>query len=149
MSTTIQETKDTVALLKECDAGTKMAVKSIRQVMDDTSSEKLNALLSEALQEHEKLGNDLHALLKEYGEEGQEPPLMGTMGSWITTSVKMMVDDSDHQIASLMIDGCNMGIKSLSEYMNEYKEASSKAEDMCTRLITIEQDLADKLRLFL
>lgn len=146
---TIQETKDTIALLKECDAGTKMAVKSIRQVLDDTSSEELNALLSKSLQDHEDLGNKLHDLLNEYGEEGQEPPIMGSVSSWITTSVKMLVDDSDHQIASLMIDGCNMGIKSLSEYVNQYKDASSKAEDMCTRLITIEQDLADKLRLFL
>ena len=149
MSATAQETKDTIALLKECDAGTKMAVKSIRQMLDNTSSEELNQLLCKSLQDHEALGNKLHDMLNEYDEDGQEPPVMGSIGSWITTNMKMMLDNSDHQIASLMIDGCNMGIKSLSEYMNEYKDASSKAEDMCTRLITIEQDLADKLRLFL
>lgn len=147
----IKETteQDTVALLKECNAGTKMAVKSIRQVLDNTSSEKLNALLSHSLQEHEKLGNDLHALLNEYGEQDQEPPVMGTISSRVTTGVKMMVDHSDQQIASLMTDGCHMGIKSLSKYINQYPHASSQATGMCDRLIKMEQDLSDKLRAFL
>ena len=141
--------QDTVALLQECDSGTKMAVKSLRQVLDNTASEKLNALLSHSLQEHEKLGNDLHALLNEYGEPDKEPPVMGTINSWVTTSMKMMVNNTDQQIASLMTDGCHMGLKSLSKYVNQYTDASSQALDMCTRLIKMEQDLTDKLRAFL
>ena len=146
---TIQETKDTVALLKECDAGSKMAVKSIRQVLDDTSSEELNALLSQSVQDHEALGNKLHEMLNELGEQAEEPPMMGKVGSWMMTGFKMMVDNSDHQIASLIIDGCNMGIKSLVEYRNQYKDASGKAVELCEKLIGIEEELSDKLRKFL
>ena len=145
----MQETKDTILLLKECDAGTKMAVKSLRQVLDDTKSEELHKLLTKSLEDHEALGNKLHDLLNEYEEPSEEPSKMSSFWAKMMTDFKMMIDYSDHQVASLMIDGCNMGIKSLSEYVNQYKDASQKALDMCTRLITIEQDLMDKLRLFL
>ena len=145
----IQETKDTILLLKECDAGTKMAVQSINQVIDEAKSQELHELLKKSLADHEALGNKLHDLLNDYEEPDEEPSKMSSFWAKMMTDFKMMMDRSDHQIASLIIDGCNMGIKSLSEYVNQYKDASQKSLDMCTRLITIEQDLMDKLRLFL
>jgi hypothetical protein len=43
--------------------------------------------------------------------------------SWMKTNMKLSMEDSDATIADLMTDGCNMGVKSLNRYLNQYKAA--------------------------
>ena len=69
--------------------------------------------------------------------------------SWIKTNVKLAVDHSDKTIADLMTDGCDMGVKSLTKYLNQYKAASEKAKDLAKRLIKLEEDLAKDIRRYL
>lgn len=144
------ESTDTIALLQECDAGTKMAVTSIDEVMDKLHSEKLKDLLTESKKHHEKLGNDLHELLLQHHVDDKDPSLMAKSMSWFKTNMKVgMGDDSDKAAADVMTDGCDMGIKSLRKYLNQYKDASHSAKAICTRLICIEETLRDDLRKFL
>lgn len=141
--------EDTIKLLKECDAGTKTAVNSINQVSDDTQSDGLKQLLQKNLKEHEEIGNKTHSLLNEYDETGKDPSTMARSMSWMTTSMKLMANNTDHTVADLMMDGCNMGIKKVSEYINKYQDASSESVDLAKRLIKTEQKFMDELRLYL
>ena len=59
------------------------------------------------------------------------------------------MDDSDHTIADLMTDGCNMGVKSLNMYLNRYKAADERSKDIAKRLINLEEKLAVDIREFL
>ena len=52
-------------------------------------------------------------------------------------------------IASLMTDGCNMGVKSLNKYLNKYKAADEVSKDIAKRLINLEEKLAIDIRQFL
>lgn len=148
MAESIRET-DTEKLLKECDAGTKTAVNSIEAVIDKTESMQLHQLLEESLTTHEKLGDEIHGLLCEHAEPGKEPNKMARGMAKMKINMKMMQENSDHTIAELMIDGCNMGIKKLSEYMNQYTGAEKQAQDMAARLIDAEQAFMDDLRMYL
>lgn len=141
--------EDTIKLLKECDAGTKTAVNSINQVRDDTQSDGLKQLLQQNLKEHEEIGNKTHSLLNEYDESGKDPSTMARSMSWMTTSMKLMANNTDHTVADLMMDGCNMGIKKVSEYINKYQDASSESVDLAKRLIKTEQKFMDELRVYL
>ena len=143
------EARDTVKLLKECDAGSKMAVSSLDDVMEKVENEKLRKLFTETRKHHEKLGNEIHALLMEYGGEEKEPNPMAKGMAKMKTSVKMGINDTDETVADLITDGCNMGIKSLSKYMTQYPKADSKAKDLCKRLISIEDQLRKELRAYL
>ena len=69
--------------------------------------------------------------------------------SWLKTTMKLGMDESDATIASLMTDGCNMGVKSLSKYLNQYAAADETSKDICKRLIKIEDSLAVDLRDYL
>lgn len=133
---------DTIKLLKECDAGSKMAVSSIDDVLDNVESPDMLKLLKETKGHHEKLGNDLHSMLNEHQADEKEPSAIAKGMSWMKTNVKMGMDHSDETIADLMVDGCDMGIKSLQRYLNQYPAAEKSAKDICNRLISIE----DKLR---
>ncbi len=140
---------DTANLLKECDAGTKMAVASIDEVIEKVQDEKLKQLLQESKEHHKELETKIVHLLKDNGEEEKEPNPMAKKMSWIKTNVKMTMDNSDATVADLIVDGCNMGTKSLNKYLNQYKAASEEAVKLCNKLIAIEETLCKDLREYL
>ena len=141
--------KDTIRLLRECDAGIKMGVKSIVDVIDNVKSDKLRSLLEKCKAEHEKLETELEVLLTKYHDDGKSPEPMASAMSWVKTNVKMAFDESDKTIADLMTDGCNMGVKSLNKYLNQYKAADEVSKDITKRLINLEEKLAIDIRDFL
>ena len=59
------------------------------------------------------------------------------------------MEESDATIADLMTDGCNMGVKSLNKYLNQYKAADEISKDITKRLINLEQQLSIDIRQFL
>lgn len=141
--------QDTIRLLRECDAGIKMGVKSIDDVMDHVKSEELKKLLNACKDEHDKLDKQLQQLLGKYQDEGKNPNIMAEAMSKIKTEMKIQMNESDSVIADLMTDGCNMGVKSLNKYLNKYKAADEKSKDITKRLINLEGQLALDIRKFL
>ena len=58
--------QDTIKLLRECDAGIKMGITSIDDVLNHTQSDKLHKKLSDCKEEHEKLQGQVQQLLGNY-----------------------------------------------------------------------------------
>lgn len=141
--------QDTIKLLRECDAGIKMGVSSIDEVLGNIKSDKLRRALKACRDEHVQLQDEIQVLLDEYHDDGKGPNPIAKGMSWIKTNVKMGMDESDHTVADLMTDGCNMGVKSLSRYLNQYAAASEKSKDITKRLIALEERLTDQMRDFL
>lgn len=141
--------QDTVRLLRECDAGVKMGIASIDDVIKFVSAEKLKKRLEECKDEHEKLNSEIQDQLTRYKDEGKDPNPMAKGMSWVKTTMKLAINESDKTIADLMIDGCNMGVKSLNKYLNEYKAADERSKDITKRLINIEEKLAVDIRGYL
>lgn len=140
---------DTVNLLRECNAGIKMGVSSIDEVLDSVKDKQLMDILTASKQKHSDLGNDTHEMLDKYNDDGKEPNPMAKAMSWIKTNFKISNNNSSSTIAELIVDGCNMGIKSLYKYLNEYSNAEEKAKDIAKKLINIEEKLIVDLRAFL
>lgn len=140
---------DTIRLLRECDAGIKMGVSSIEEVLEYTENEKLKSRLRDGLNENEELKTDLQELLADYHDEGKEPSAVAKGMSWIKTNVKLALNESDKVIADLITDGCNMGIKSLWRYLNQYEGADEKSKKLAKRLAGLEENLAHDMRAFL
>lgn len=141
--------QDTIKLLRECDAGVKMGASSIHDVMQYVHSEKLKQLLSACRKEHDRLDDEIQRLLDRYRDEGKQPSAIAKKMAEIGTKMKLTVHDSDQTIAELMTDGCNMGIKSLSSYLNRYAAADEASKNIAKRLIDLEAKLAVDIRGFL
>ena len=109
----------------------------------------MKKLLQESKSHHEKLGDEIHSLLNSHGTEEKDPTPMAKGMSWVKTNVKMGMDDSDATVADLITDGCNMGIKSLNRYLNQFKAADHKSKDISTKLISIEEKLCKDLNKYL
>lgn len=140
---------DTIKLLRECDAGIKMGVSAIDDVVDYVNDDTFKRYLVKCKNEHEMLKEEIQNLLDQYHDEGKNPNPMAKSMSWMKTCVKLVMKESDETIADLMTDGCNMGVKSLHKYLNQYKDANEKTKDITKRLINLEEKLAIDIRQFL
>lgn len=141
--------QDTIRLLRECDAGVKMGVSAIEDVLEYAHAKELRQLLDDCRQEHQRLETEIRQLLNKYGDEGKNPNPMAKGMSWIKTNVKLKMEESDNTIADLITDGCNMGVKSLCRYLNEYAAADEVSKDIAKKLINLEAQLATDLRDYL
>ena len=140
---------DTVKLLRECDAGVRMGTASIEDVLPHVRSEKLKELLDTCKDEHDKLNTEIRTRLTKLEDDGKAPNPIAKSMSWMKTNIKLGLEDTDATVADLMTDGCNMGVKSLNRYLNQYKAADEVSKDICKRLINLEEKLAVDIRGFL
>ena len=141
--------QDTIKLLRECDAGVHMGISSIDDVMPHVSSTKMLKCLSSCREQHDALSKEIERALDRFHDDGKSPNPMAKAMSWMKTNMSMMICESDKVIAELMTDGCNMGVKSLSKYLNQYAAADEASKDICKRLIAMEKQLTDDLREYL
>lgn len=140
---------DTVKLLRECDAGVRMGVSSIDEVLHSVHEDALRGTLTKCRDAHDKLGCEIRALLDECHDDGKSPSPMAQSMAHLKTSLRLASDASDKTIADLMTDGCNTGVKSLSRYLNQYKAASEQSKGIAKRLIALEEQLATDVRAYL
>ena len=141
--------QDTIKLLRECDAGVKMGIASIEDVLDHVEDKNFHDRLTHCKEEHEKLKEQIQTQLDKYGDEGKNPNPIAKGMSWMKTNMKLNMEDTDATIADLMTDGCNMGVKSLSRYLNQYKAAEERTKDIAKKLIQLEDRLALESRGYL
>lgn len=140
---------DTVKLLQECDAGVKMGIASIDEVLEKVCASEFRKLLVESREHHEKLENEIDDLLKQYNAEEKDPNPIAKGMSWMKTNMKIGMNHDDSTVAELITDGANMGVKSLNQYLNKYEAADEKAKKICERLIQIEEKLGKELQKYL
>lgn len=141
--------KDTIKLLRECDAGVKMGISSIEEVIGYVDARPMHDALQACKGEHQRLGTEIRGQLDRFGDQGKDPnPVVKAM-SWMKTGANLVLHQSDAVIADLMTDGCNMGVKSLNRYLNQYQAADERSKDIAKRLINQEQELAFQMRGYL
>ncbi len=126
-----------------------MGISSIDEVLNYTKSGELREILNNCKHTHTELEREITDELNRYGDSGKQPNPIARSMSYIKTEAKLMMHDSDRTVAELMTDGCNMGVKSLSKYLNQYKAADERSKDIAKRLIYSEEELAKSVRGYL
>ena len=140
---------DPVKLLRECNAGVKMGIASLDDVMEHVQSAQLKDLLIQSKETHSRLGSETHEYLAKCQDDGKEPAAMAKMMSWMKTNMKLVGEDSDRVVADLVTDGCNMGVKSLYKYLHQYQAADQDSKKLTEKIIQAEETLIKDLREYL
>lgn len=140
---------DTIKLLRECNAGVKMGIASLDDVMKHVKDEGLKDLLIQSKETHSQLGSETHEYLTKCQDDGKEPAAMAKMMSWMKTNMKLGGEDSDRVVADLVTDGCNMGVKSLYKYLHQYQAADQDSKKLTEKIIHAEETLIRDLREYL
>lgn len=141
--------QDTIRLLRECDAGVRMGIASLDDVRKRVREDDLDARLAASRREHEQLGEKIRAALRRFGDEGKAPAAVARGMAWLKASAGLAAEPSRETAADLITDGCNMGVKSLSRYLNQYAAADEDSKAIARQLIALEDALAKQMRDFL
>lgn len=143
------DNEDTIGLLKECDAGVKIGIESVEMVLDKVNDNQLFSILEKYLDDNKKLENKINFELNKFKDKEKDPNPIAKAMSWIKINFKLVKGEHDKVIADLMTDGCNMGIKSISRYLNQYSSAMEDIKGLCYDLVEIQEKFAKDLRKFL
>lgn len=140
---------DDQKLLRECSAGIKTAVNSIDEIMPYVKDGKLSKILSESKAEHKKIEIEVDKMLENSGSDDKEPNPMAKTMSWMKINTELSVNPTSAQAASLITDGCDMGIKSLHKYINKYIGAEQTTKDIARSISELEETLGKDMRPYL
>ena len=142
-------TKETISILKECDAGVKMALASLDDVWEHVQHSELRAILNTTRAQHQSVGREVQQLLEEYGGREKDPNGVARKMSAVVTKTRLGLEKSDTACARVLAEGCDMGIQSLHRYLNRYRGAEVPARALCRTLVAIEEQLSRDMRTFL
>ena len=142
-------TTESTSILKECDAGVKMALASLDDVWEHVQHAELRAIINTTRAQHQSVGREVQQLLDEYGGKEKDPNPVARKMSAVMTRTKLGLDKSDAAVAKLLLEGCDMGVQSLHHYLNRYRGAEVPARALCRTLVAIEEQLGRDMRNFL
>lgn len=141
--------EDTINLLRECNSGIKMVIESINNVMPYVKSEELKSVLNACKDKHAVLGDETHKALINADESTKNAHPVVQVMSDMKIRATVTLKKSDNTVADVMTDGCNMGIKSIYKYLNQFASADDNSKSIANRLISAEQELRTDLREYL
>ena len=110
---------DSVKLLRECNAGIKMGISSIDDVMDHVQNDGLRGVLKDSHDIHCRLGDDTHKMLINYHDEGKEPAPMAK------------------------------AMAKMKSNFNQYPAADDKVKHLTQEIIDTEEKLQQSMRPYL
>lgn len=139
----------TIGLLQECSQGCKMGIKSINQISGYVSDQGLKRIIEKYRGEHQRIETEIGHLLNRHGKESKDPEMMATAMSWVSTEMKMMMKDSDKQVAKIMTEGCDMGIRTISGFINQYTGASAASIGLAKDLVKMEEKFREEMKPYL
>lgn len=116
----------TKKLLEECSVGCKMGIESMEQVQHHVTDAGIAGVIEKYCSRHKELEAEVSKMFLRAGQPEKEPGVMVSTFSWMTTGVKMVTgEDENKQAVKIIMNGCNMGIQSITEALHQCKDASS------------------------
>ena len=121
----------------------------VQSSVEKNSSETLITNVTQQSEHLNTILNINYSYLNVLDSEEKDPGPMAKAMSHIKTSMKLMPTPTDMEIAELMYDGCNMGVKSLYKYLRQYKGANGDSKKLTEKIIKCEEDLRETVKEFI
>ncbi len=150
------EKNHTLMLLKQCSQGVETGVMSIVEALKHANDQSLREMLNDYKAEHERLRDEIQAHIEECAhgdpEETEKNTFSGSMAQTMAhmkMSVELTLMERDTKVAELITEGCDMGTRTLTQYINEYDKADQKSKNLAGKLVRMEDEMREKLRKYL
>lgn len=126
-----------------------MGVIGINTVIEKTHQEEFRKLLETQKEEYDHICDSIVEILKKYGCEEKKIGMMAKKSSEMMSEMKTKLDDSDSQIAKMMMEGSNKGIIEVTKIQNEYQGEDEETKEIIERFLATEQHNLDELKQYL
>lgn len=125
-----------------------MAMDSVKKMRQYVKTPELNRLLEAYGEKHRRLEGEIADQLESFGESESAPGKMAEVMAKAEMNMRMFLHPDDEHVARIMMDGCNMGIQSVSDYVNKHPDASRESRDIAGKIIKIEEDFMQEMKGF-
>ncbi len=129
--------------------GAEMGVVGINSVLDKVHKEEFRKILETQKEEYDTLSKKVVEILKKYGCEEKKLGMMAKKSSEMMSEMKTKIDDSDSQIAKMMMEGSNKGIIEVTKIKNEYQGNDEEIKDLINQFLDTEQHNLDEIKKYL
>lgn len=127
----------------------KMGIVGIEEIKNDINGQDLLKIINEQKNDYYSICTKAMKLLSLRDAERKNVSPIAKIMTFMDARMKLIRDDSDSNIAKMMIDGSNMGIIKLNERLNNYKGDNKKIINLAKELIEVEQRNLTNLKKFL
>ena len=146
----MMENDSNLDAINEVYKNASVALLSISNVLPEITDAELKKEILDEYEGYEKIVGEVSKYMAEKGYEAKE---VGTMKKFMMKSgIKMntLVDDSESNIAQIMIKGTVMGITELCELINNSQTVTDpQIIEYAERLKTLEEGYEERLKKFL
>ena len=144
----MQENND-IKILNKLYQCAEMGTIGIESVIDKAHQEEFRNTLHSQKEEYDKIVDQIVSILKKYGCEEKHIGTMAKKSSEMISEMKTKIDDSDSQIAKMMMEGNNKGIIEVTKIKNEYQGDDEEIKEMIERFLATEQHNLDEVKKYL
>lgn len=141
--------KDDVAVLKEVQKNTGMAMKAIDALSDKIYDDDMAIQVSRQALKYSEIHNKATAKLVDVHAQPYKGSAMNDM--MLRGSVKMntMLNTSTSHIAEMLIQGSNRGLTHMWKAMNLYPDGHDESVEIAKELMDFEEKNIERLKKFL
>lgn len=126
-----------------------MGVIGIETIENKIENRSLRKTILNQKKEYEAMEKEMFNLCVSYNITNKEISPMAKISSEVMGKMKIMMDNTDHNIAKMMMDGTNKGLIELETLQNNYNGTDEDIKKMITKIIEIEQQNNEDLKIYL
>ncbi len=126
-----------------------MGTIGIDAVIEKVKQQSLQEVLESQRKEYDNICEEIVSILKKYGCEEEHLGKMAKKSSEMMCEVKTKIDDSDNQIAKMMMEGNNKGIIEVTKAKNEYEGEDSEIKNLMDHFIKVLEDNLAEMKKYL
>lgn len=141
--------EQTIDLLNEIAQNTEMAkhtANDLAQIAQDTN---LKNRLKQHVQTYEDLQNRACAMLAVEGQKPKNQSVFAKMGAKLEIKRKTLTDQSNQNLAQMLVKGNQMGVENMQQAMAQNPQANVGAMALAERVLHAEQAYAQQLKKYL
>lgn len=126
-----------------------MGVIGIETIENKIENRSLRKTILNQKKEYEAMEKEMFNLCVSYNITNKEISPMAKISSEVMGKMKIMMDNTDHNIAKMMMDGTNKGLIELETLQNNYNGTDEDIKKMITKIIELEQQNNEDLKIYL
>lgn len=145
----MEYSEQTVRLLNEVAKNAEMGKHTAQDLASITKDTPMRQALLRQVQDYEDLQNRARAMLAAGGQEAEEENMMTKMSAKMGVKMQTALDDSNHNLAEMVIKGSHMGQRDMRKAMKENPSVNVGAHALAERLYEMEGHWAAQMEKFL
>ena len=126
-----------------------MGIKGIDDVLNKINDLCLEKVILDQKKEYNIIRVEAMHLLEKYDEKPSGISKIIEMSNGAMTSLELLKDGSDKNIARMMYEGSNKGIIKVTSFINEGKVKNSKVEKLANKLLEVLESNMNSLKKYL